>query len=496
MKPAAGGWHDPATAHWYRSFERRHGRYRHASAALARQAALAPGLRVLDLAAGTGATAAALLPALGEPLRLDCVEPARPMREAGQARLGLRPGLRWLATLDEAEGPYDRIVCSAAIWQWAALAEILHTLAGRLAPGGALVFNVPAAYLGQPDGPGGGADPWLLELPARLGPPAATAAAAAPLELRSIGLVERALADAGLWARRWSQTLRLGQAAWRDWHKIPVITDARWPGVDATERARRIDAAAQGLDMRSWRPERWLGWTAWKPAFALGELPGFDAVADGDADADSGVPAGEPAWLQTARAEGVVLLRRLLPRRPLQALRRAVHEAAERESLVDRHGRWIDGRAQALHGLPRWLALQQSLALLPAYQALVHAPQLVQRVSRLIGRPAQGGQGSVCRIAAPEHWVPATPPHCDASYLRQPDDVWSAWLPLTDCPVQGGVLAVAAGSHHSAEPGPWAAAAMKPGDVLLLSARTLHRACPNLSPQQPRLSVDLRFGPA
>lgn len=451
-----GGWDDPATARWYRAFERRHGRYRQASRALARHAALAPGLRVLDLAAGTGATAAALLPALGEPLRLDCLEPSPAMREVGQARLGDLTGLRWLASFDEAEGAYDRIVCSAAIWLWPDLRQALRDMASRLAPGGALVFNIPAAYLGQPDGPGGGTDPWLTELPARLGP-LPTASVAGPALPRPDEL-DTWLAEAGLQPQRWQQRQRLSQAAWVDWHKVPVITSARWPGLDADERARRIDEAAEGLDPGSWRPERWLGWTAWRPPCPIAPLPQGD------------------------------LLRRCLPTTALRRLRMQARAAAQTQGLLDRQGRWCGGSAPAAHELPRWLAWQQGVAALPAFQALAESPPLMAALRARLGCDVLPHQGSVCRLAPPAHQVPPTPPHRDADYLADARGVWNVWLPLEDLALHEGGLLLQAPHGEG-----WCGAALSLGDALVFSAERLHRAHPNQRLHRPRLSVDVRF---
>lgn len=455
MKPI-GGWHDPATAHWYRAFERRHGRYRHASAALARHAALAPGLRVLDLAAGTGATAAVLLPVLGERLQLDCVEPSGAMRDAGRRRLGERSGLRWLASLDEAAAAYDRIVCSAAIWQWPSLRQVLHELAARLAPGGALVFNMPAAYLGEPDGPGGGSDPWLTELPRRLGP--VPLPEAPPSALPTAAEVDTWLHEAGLQVQRWQQRQRLSQAAWRDWHKIPVITDTRWPGLDAEERARRIDAAAAGLDMASWRPERWLGWTAWREPCPIEPLPAAD------------------------------LLHQCLPSAPLRRLRTRALAAARDQGLVDRQGRWCGGSAAAAHELPAWLAWQQQVAALPEFHALAESPALLAALRSRLGREPLPHQGSVCRLAPPVHAVPPTPPHRDADYLADARGMWNVWLPLEDLALHEGGLLLQAPDGEG-----WCGAALALGDALLFSAQRPHRAHPNQRLLQPRLSVDFRF---
>lgn len=473
-------WGDAATAGHYRAFEARHGRYRRANEALARHAALRPGLRVLDLAAGTGGTTAALLPALGDEGRVDCVEPAQAMAEAGRERIGADPRVRWHRSLQElAPQPlHDRVVCGAAIWQWPDLGALLRQLARRLTPGGALVFNVPAAYLGEPDGPGGGSDPYLTDLLERLGPPPANATAAAPLP--TPGQITTMLREAGLTPRPWRHRQRLTQAAWRDWHKIPVLTDLRWPGLPAAERARRIDAAATGLDMSSWRPEAWLGWTAWRPAFEHEALP---SPARGDA-------------ARVARQQGALLLRQVLPRASVLALRRVVQAAGRQHGLLDGHHHWAAGRAAAPHDMPAWLALQNTVALSEAFQALAAGGPLQRAVQAALGQAVQPHGGSVVRIAAPEHLVPATPPHRDADYLGDASSTWTAWLPLHDCGAAEGALAVAPGSHTAAgarQAPRWRTADLAEGDVLLFHARTLHRAHPNQRLQAVRLSADFRF---
>jgi hypothetical protein len=107
------------------------------------------------------------------------------------------------------------------------VAACIHALAERLAPGGALCFNIPAAYAGEPDPPGRGADPLLTELPGALAqlraggePPAA-----APVTLASREELQAALSACGLVPCSWRFASRLTQRAYRDWLKIPVLTD-------------------------------------------------------------------------------------------------------------------------------------------------------------------------------------------------------------------------------------------------------------------------------
>jgi len=262
-------WDHPQTAAYYEAFCRRYPRYRRANRELISRAQLLPGMRVLDLAAGTGRTAEEALNRLGAHGEVVCVEPSPAMRAAGMRRL-TDPRVRWSATLAEVPGPFDRILCGAAIWQLQPLSGTLRTVAGLLRPGGALCFNIPAIYLLEPDEMGGGSDPLLLSLPALLfltpdsgeTPGTPPAPMGDPLDRGSIAAW---LSGAGLRARSWSFRARLTQDEYASWLKIPVLTAHRLGSLTPQERARRIDAALQSVDRSSWKWERWRGWTAWKP---------------------------------------------------------------------------------------------------------------------------------------------------------------------------------------------------------------------------------------
>lgn len=265
---AVAGWNDADTARLYERFCRRHRRYRVANEALAANAALEPGLRILDVAAGTGRTAEAALSGIGARGTVLCVEPASAMRSAGMARLR-DARVTWTSSLPDQDASFDRIVCGAAIWQLLPLDATIARLARLLAPGGALVFNVPALYLLQPDAPGGGGDPHLLGLATLIERSAESneyirRQPGEPVFARSAGEVDTLLVANQLRAKRWSFELRLTQAAYRDWLKIPPTSDGMLAGLSLEERMRRIDRAYALSDTRSWRWERWLGWTAWR----------------------------------------------------------------------------------------------------------------------------------------------------------------------------------------------------------------------------------------
>jgi SAM-dependent methyltransferase len=266
------GWDHPATAESYERFCRRHARYRRANDVLVREAAVGRGLRVLDFGAGSGRTASAALARLGRDGTVLCVEPAAAMRAAGRRRLR-DPRVTWRHDLPDASDqlqPFDRVLAGAVIWQVDSLDDCIRRLAALIRPGGALAFDVPALYLGEPDEPGGGRDPLLLDLMASLAsaPGAGRRASSDPPPAAAWRHgredVERALARAGLRYRAWQFRHRLTQTAYARWLSIPVVTDGLFGDVDAAERARRVERALAAVDVDSFKWERWRGWTAWK----------------------------------------------------------------------------------------------------------------------------------------------------------------------------------------------------------------------------------------
>jgi SAM-dependent methyltransferase len=269
------GWDDAATAERYEHFCRRHTRYQRANDALVREAAIVPGLRVLDFGAGSGRTASAVLPRLGRNGTVVCVEPAAAMRAVGRRRLR-DTRVAWRADLPDPSThgeTFDRVLAGAVIWQLDSLDDWIPRLTSVLRPGGALVFDVPAMYLGEPDEPGGGDDPLLLDLVTRLVSENAPVSQPAPrresLDPQASGWchrtedIEGALCRAGLQYRAWEFRYRLTQATYAHWLSIPVTTAQLFAGVDAAERDRRIERALATVDTHSFKWERWRGWTAW-----------------------------------------------------------------------------------------------------------------------------------------------------------------------------------------------------------------------------------------
>lgn len=158
---------------------------------------------------------------------------------------------------------------------------------------------------------------------------------------------------------------------------------------------------------------------------------------------------------------------------------------------------------------PDFTELQPLIQNTRAFSALRRDPALVETLSVLLGARPQHGWGDVFRVGVPNarHWT--TPAHQDRSYLSCPEPVWTAWVPLLDCPRKLGPLAVLQGSHkqglrahRSTGPrgqslgsiqGDWRSADYRVGDVCFFVDLCIHRALPNCTQDELRLSVDFRY---
>jgi hypothetical protein len=164
--PAMTGWDHADTVRYYEAFNRRHTRYRTANRALVRHAQLRP-----------GCACSISPPAPGAPRRLrstSSVPTAASIASSRRRRCARRecrsstPGCAGLRTLNPPARDTSASCAARPSGKCAERRACIRTLAERLAPGGALCFDIPAAYVGEPDPPGRGPDPLLTELPAAL----------------------------------------------------------------------------------------------------------------------------------------------------------------------------------------------------------------------------------------------------------------------------------------------------------------------------------------
>jgi hypothetical protein len=220
-----------------------------------------------------------------------------------------------------------------------------------------------------------------------------------------------------------------------------------------------------------------------------------------------------------AATHGHLLLRHTLPEEVVRPVRQSVLQAAHTQGLIsDLEDPRLDLETmQAWQGYadPRWVALQQAVLATEEARMLPEHPTLVDLLEALYQGPVMTHRGDICRLGVPDRHAPThtTPPHQDHYYLGGSTDLWTAWTPLIDCPIELGPLAVWSGSHlggYKAHAGegegqqhvdlvsdlPWSSEALKVGDVVLFHCMTVHRALPNSTDDLLRLSMDMRYQPA
>lgn len=224
---------------------------------------------------------------------------------------------------------------------------------------------------------------------------------------------------------------------------------------------------------------------------------------------------------QRADRHGYLFLPALLARPRIAALRAGILQICIQLGFAARPANDPCPRASAdARGLAyddsRYIELQQRCLVLADYTRLRDGPEIARVLERVSDEPLGSGYGDVLRVSFPDSAALTTEPHQELHYVKRCRQLWVAWIPLHDCPLYLGPLAVATGSHRlgllphravtgaveaagrfAAQPPPtvrWSGGALRSGDVILFHGLTLHRACPNLSVRRLRLSMDFRYG--
>ena len=228
-------------------------------------------------------------------------------------------------------------------------------------------------------------------------------------------------------------------------------------------------------------------------------------------------PGAEPAALRArAREDGFLHLRGAFPPDRVLALRSLILEHARLMGWLDpsapvEEGRGQPGRKISDCETPDWLTLQEKVQTSRELWQLGEDPEIQSVLAAAFGRSSFLYLGlNTCRVFFP-HPDFVTQPHQDAHWVLTGDFFVTVWVPLGDCPLALGPLAVLPGSHrrgllphHGAgildggcdvdEDAVWRTAGFSIGDALVLLPTTIHRSVANRSGDRLRLSVDLRYG--
>ena len=198
---------------------------------------------------------------------------------------------------------------------------------------------------------------------------------------------------------------------------------------------------------------------------------------------------------------------------------RALRDAA---LAVARDLEWLDpdapfGSGVARRGIalgayddPRWVEFLRVMLAHPTFVALRTHPGVLAVLQAILNVPPEPDVGDLLRVVSPDDPEHRTVPHQDRFYLHGTTVRWSAWLPLGDCPVSLGPIALVPRSHtRGLRPhrGPsssqrsvpvssratWAAESLHAGDAVIFSWLTVHCTLPNVSERTLRLSATCRY---
>lgn len=231
---------------------------------------------------------------------------------------------------------------------------------------------------------------------------------------------------------------------------------------------------------------------------------------------ESSPDLGDGARLKRRALEsGYLFFRGLIPRDTVLGLRRIVLALAERYEWLAPGSALLDGMARpgirlGAYDDPRWVAFLCEVLPLEPFRAFGLHPRLLAVLREVCDGSVASHEGDLCRVVSPGSADFTTLPHQDRHYVRATGELWTAWLPLGDCPLELGPLAVLPGSNLSglmphagegagkqgiaiAQEETWASQDLAAGDVIFFHGLTVHRALDNVTSDRLRISVDYRY---
>lgn len=227
-----------------------------------------------------------------------------------------------------------------------------------------------------------------------------------------------------------------------------------------------------------------------------------------------------------AEADGFLFFRGLLPRETVLGLRRDFLR------ILDKYG-WLDKTHDLMEGVANVDAIAQvpkeevtfagtgvppsaykDVQRLESFHRLPHHPEMLRVYAALFGAKPLPHPRHIARLMMPSPHNAPTPPHQDYIHIQGTRNVWTAWLPVGDCPRELGNLSVIRGSHRDGLLAPklaegagnlevwlckegyeWVQGDFEAGDVLTFPSLTVHKSIPSQRPDRVRLSCDFRFQP-
>ncbi len=235
----------------------------------------------------------------------------------------------------------------------------------------------------------------------------------------------------------------------------------------------------------------------------------------------NGVLNDPPRLRQIMQDHGYVFLKNVAPRQKLLDLRRDMlslcREAGWIADSTDELSAQWSGAGPFTEGEPPYMDVYRKVLHLDSFKAVPEDPALIDVMGKIIDGPVLVHRRKIGRITFPSNTAQTTGAHQDFFYIRGTPETYTMWMPVGDCPIRLGGLAVLDASHkkgfidHITVPGKkyagfglpdermpeeakeWHASDFELGDVLIFHSHTIHEALPNLTGDMIRLSIDNRY---
>ncbi|HYF52321.1 MAG TPA: phytanoyl-CoA dioxygenase family protein [Planctomycetota bacterium] len=214
------------------------------------------------------------------------------------------------------------------------------------------------------------------------------------------------------------------------------------------------------------------------------------------------------------RESGYLFLRGMLNVPVLMDVRRDILELCRAHGWLKDGSELVDG---IYSGIPfpdystEYMALYRKLIKLPSFNAYSLSPEIIGVFEKIFGCAVLAHPRNIARITFPRH-KNATQPHQDFHYIRGTTETYTTWIPVGDCPMELGGLALMEGSHKKGylkhEPAigaggqgvrvdelglKWRCSDYHAGDILIMHSLTVHAALDNDTSDRLRLSLDYRY---
>ena len=221
-----------------------------------------------------------------------------------------------------------------------------------------------------------------------------------------------------------------------------------------------------------------------------------------------------PALAARMRHDGYLLIRGLVPKPAIANVQCQIAAIAAEAGWL-RTGSPIEDAVADLAGFcvdpdPVYLRTLRQINRLEDYHALKHHPALIGFLERLLGGPILAHPRVLMRNIFPGRAEFTTKSHQDFPNVQGTTEVYTAWMPLIDCPMEVGPLQIATGTHRGGVydfhigvgaggieikeefDGRWVSGPFAQGDVLFFHSLAVHKGVPNTS-HHLRMSMDVRY---